>query len=252
MTASLSRLVPRRNSDNAMPIRTSDHVRSDIAASEQEAQDAIAEGLRLNSQTRAILLSGDDGAHERHETDMARLRRIVARCEARQEELGAELQAIEAREVEEAKGDLRAQAEAAVAAVLAKVGEGYTKPAETIAAFLAEWIEAERLAREAGVAGPDAAHRHRPGEGEPAYEEPFTAYVDENGNATQNPHPYRNDGMIDRTRERERQTFYRTVPAKVSCYPTSLPKLSSTVNLPRYADQGEHHRAEKPVANRWS
>lgn len=248
MTSTVSRLVPRHKGSPA--VRTADRIRADIEASEREGADAIAEGQRLTSQTRAVLLSGDDAAHERHEAEIARMRRIHARTEARQEELRSELADAEAREVETAQDNRRSEAEAAVAAVVAKVPKHYTEPAEQIAAFLAEWTEATRLAREAGVPGPDAAQRRPWASRMPDREVVTEAYVDDQGNATQNPHPYKPDGSVDRTRMRARRTFTRIEPGGLAP-PRHLPPLAELVNLPLYGEVGEHHQGTRVRSNRW-
>jgi hypothetical protein len=175
----------------------------------------------------------------------------VVRAEVRQEDLADELRIIEARGAEDDSAKRRAEAEAAVAAVIAKVAEHYTKPAETIAAFLAEWQEADRLAREARVPGPDRAQRQPAGTRDPDREVPFTAYIDENGNATEYPHRHRADGTIDRTKVRAQRTFYRTEPGATHL-PRRLPPLAPLVNLPRYDEPGEHHRGDRAGrGNRW-
>lgn len=244
MSSPVARMVPRRPVQ-APPARTSAHVRADLDAVGNEASSAGAEIARLSGLTRDILRSGDDGAHERHEAEIARLQRVTARAEQRREDLTAELRIHEAREAEAAQAGQRERAEAAVKAVVGRIGEGYAEPAAVIATFLAEWSQAERLAKAAGVPGPAMAsgrNATRTAITSPEHQEPFQAYLGEDGEVSVYPHPYRGDGTIDRSRTRELRTFYRTVPASTEYRGghtrTALPDL---VSLPRVAEDGSHH-----------
>ncbi|MCJ2099358.1 hypothetical protein [Methylobacterium sp. E-046] len=248
MSSPVARMVPRRPAEKPGPTfetRTAERIRHDVAAAASEAQSAATQIASLNGRTRDILRTGDDAAHERHETEIARLGRVIARAEQRHEDLTVELRTAEASEAAAERATQRATAEAAVAAVIDRAAAEYSAPAATIAGFLTDWTEAERLAREAGIPGPaivSGRDARRPTADPAERVESWEAYADEAGNPTSNPHPYKPDGSLDRTRTREWRTFRRTVP--VTAYAAgghTRPALRETVRLPQLAEDGWHH-----------
>ncbi|WP_419830618.1 hypothetical protein [Methylobacterium sp.] len=233
--------------------RTAERIRSDIAAAQAEADAANAQIQALMAGTAEVLRTGDDDRHAAHDAEIARMGRVAARCDVRLADLADELAKAEAREAEdrereeaEAKVRRKAEAEAKVAAVVEGIPEGYSAHADAIAAFLVEWSEAERLAAEHGIPGPQVASgRSIPATKvvTPDREQPFEAYVNEaqNGEPTQFPHPYKPDGTIDRSKTREVRTFHRTIPGSTRHEGGMVrPGLVQLVNLPKALEDGWH------------
>ncbi|WP_267428047.1 hypothetical protein [Methylobacterium sp. GC_Met_2] len=231
--------------------RTSERVRKDITAAQAEAEAANAQIAALTAATPEVLRTGDDAKHAAHDAEIARMGRVAARCAVRLDDLADELAKSEAREAEdrereeaEAKARRKVEAEAAVQAVVGRIPEGYNAHAEAIAAFLAEWSEAERLAAEHGIPGPQVASgRSVPATKvvTPDREQPFEAYADENGEPSQFAHGYAADGRIDRTKTREVRTFHRTIPGSTRHEGGMVrPGLVQLVNLPKALEDGWH------------
>ncbi len=234
------------------PTRTSAHVAADVQAAENEAAAALAEVERLNGQTRLVLVGGDDAAHERHESEISRHRRIVERANARRDELARELASVEEREAGEAKDRARSEAEAAVAAVAAKAERHYSEPALKIALFLEEWAEAQRLADAARIPGPAFAVRRsiQPSRQRIDNTRRWEAYADEEGKPTLNPHPYKLDGTIDRTKTRPRRSFEDRQPDTFRNEGgLNRADILREVNLPRLTENGHHHRGHDADPN---
>jgi len=226
--------------------RTSAVVQAEIEALGAEEAEADALLSRLEGERPDVLLSGDDAAADRHDAALGRARRTIERQNVlhppKWDALEAELRAVQKREAAAAKAADQASAAAMVQAIVDRVQGGeYDRHAAAIVTLLNDWAIAQGIAVKAGVPTPDDCLRYRVHTLEriaPAVCVPYTAYVDEDGQPTLNEHPYHRDGMmVDRSRVRERATFYREVEPerRVPAVFTRLPSIHALVNLPSIA-----------------
>lgn len=242
--AALSR--PARRIERVATAPTSATIRVDLDTLDRDRETAADELACLRAGRDAVLLTGDDAAAERHDAEIARQGRAIERCDLRRPGLVADLEAAAAREREEARARQQDEARAEVERVIGRLGSEYEVPAKLIATFLADWQRACVVADAAGVPGPDVVARERaPQIVEPAGEEVFLVYIDENGRDSDQPHPagsYQTDARGSyvepdgrggtrpiRSRRQERRTRPRAARYDGGIY---LGSLAASTNLP--------------------
>jgi hypothetical protein len=167
-------------------------LRGDLDRLDQDRAAAVAELALLQRTRKDVLLSGDDAAAERHDSDMARQRRAIERADLRRPGVVDALDEAEQREEAERVAKIKNDANRTVSAFLKTVEERYRKPALELVAFLQEWQQVSGIAKEAGVPGPNAILRTcdrvllKP---ERVEQESYFVFVDENGVETGNEWP---------------------------------------------------------------
>ncbi|MFS2011294.1 hypothetical protein ACCD06_15660 [Azospirillum sp. CT11-132] len=153
-----------------------------LEATSRELKAAEAELARLDRAHRSVLLADDDKALDRHEQQTTAARRQVARLRALVEVLEERHSSVIKRETEEALDRRKAEAVAAVANVIRRLDTEYAPAAETIAAFLPDWVSAINLTKTTNEAlhaagrsdlllSPEVMARKAPNREEPAREE---------------------------------------------------------------------------------
>ncbi|MBL8588738.1 MAG: hypothetical protein JNK46_09440 [Methylobacteriaceae bacterium] len=205
------------------------------AGLEAQAPQIEAQIAALAAAHAGAVLESDDAA-ERNEAEHRRLRYAAQRLAARLAELTAAEAGARQRLADAETAQRRAEAERAVAAAVAELDSVYTPCVEKIAAFLDRWRAACDAARASGIDSPEAVARprrcERPAEPATFRDETYEAYVNANGNPTDDPFALNDRG--ERVVPRQRAMFTRRVttsPAARAIY-CDLPTLATSICLP--------------------
>jgi hypothetical protein len=192
---------------------------SRIEATRRERDLALAFADELDAKTDDVLRTGDDTAAEGHEQQIARHRRAGKRAELLLAELEPQLIGLDDAIRAEEAGSQRDAADRAVDEIISAIKNEYDAPAAIIADFMRRWTEAQRMARAAGVDGPDEVMRSRRiAEAQPAEyrEEDYLVFVDAYGRDTADEYEPDESGIIHRQARYRRRQERRTRQIKVA------------------------------------
>ena len=157
--------------------RSSAEVRADIETLKKERTAAETRLAELEATYNDVLLNGTDKEAEKHEAETAKQRRAIQRADLRLPPLEEELQDALEREERERFAAQQERARKAVRDVIARAEAEYADPAGKIAAFLADWEAATKLAQEARTDTPNEALRCRQSKMGEATTQDYVVYV---------------------------------------------------------------------------